>query len=187
MALIRSFSGRSPRIAPSAFVAENATIIGDVDIGPNTSIWFGSVIRADVGLIRIGANCNIQDNAVLHTYEGGMLIEDDVTVGHGAILHGSRVGKACLIGMGAVLLGNSVIGAGCVVAAASLVKENSTIPPGHLAAGNPAEAKKRLEGDAAGFGAYAASYYSTLAKKYESERIDSPPEGSRAPTSHSQA
>ena len=170
MALIRSFGGRSPRIDPSVFVAENATVIGDVDIGPNTSIWFGAVIRADVGPVQIGANCNIQDNAVIHTYEGGLIIEDDVTIGHSAILHGSRIGKRCLIGMGAVLLSNSGIGPGCIVAAGSVVKENCIIPPGHLAAGNPAEAKKRLEGDAAEAGASAASYYSTLAQKYQREQ-----------------
>jgi carbonic anhydrase/acetyltransferase-like protein (isoleucine patch superfamily) len=169
MAIIAPFEGRSPRIAPSAFLAENATLVGDVEIGENTSIWFGAVLRADFGPIRIGANCNIQDNVVAHPedHETGLVLEDDVTVGHSAILHGSRVGKGCLIGMGAILLSGSVIGPGSLVAAGSVVRENSSIPPGYLVAGNPAEAKKPLEGRAARWVAHAASDYAALARKYQ--------------------
>ena len=169
MAIIVPFEGRSPRIAPSAFLAENATLVGDVEIGENTSIWFGAVLRADFGPIRIGANCNIQDNVVAHPedHETGLVLEDDITVGHSAILHGSRVGKGCLIGMGAILLSGSVIGPGSLVAAGSVVRENSSIPPGYLVAGNPAEAKKPLEGRGARWVAHAASDYAALARKYQ--------------------
>jgi carbonic anhydrase/acetyltransferase-like protein (isoleucine patch superfamily) len=169
MAIIVPFEGRSPRIAPSAFLAENATLVGDVEIGENTSIWFGAVLRADFGPIRIGANCNIQDNVVAHPedHETGLVLEDDITVGHSAILHGSRVGKGCLIGMGAILLSGSVIGPGSLVAAGSVVRENSSIPPGYLVAGNPAEAKKTPEGRAARWVAHAASDYAALARKYQ--------------------
>lgn len=171
MPVIVAFQGRSPRIAASAFIAENATIVGDVEIGENASIWFGAVLRADFAPIRIGANCNIQDNVVAHaeSRETGLVLEDDVTVGHSAVLHGTRVGKGALIGMGAILLSGSVIGQGCLVAAGSVVRENCTIPAGYLAAGNPAEPKKPLEGSALRWAAHAASDYVALARKYQTK------------------
>jgi carbonic anhydrase/acetyltransferase-like protein (isoleucine patch superfamily) len=168
MPLIVAFRGVSPRIAASAFVAENATIVGDVEIGENASVWFGAVIRADFAHIRIGANCNIQDNVVAHaeSRQTGLVLEDDVTVGHCAILHGSRIGKGCLIGMGAILLSNSVIGPNSLIAAGSVVRENGVIPGNSVAAGNPAVVKKELEGNAARWVASGADSYARLARYF---------------------
>jgi carbonic anhydrase/acetyltransferase-like protein (isoleucine patch superfamily) len=169
MPLIVPFNGRSPRIAPSAFIAENATIVGDVEIGENSSVWFGAVLRADFGPIRIGAKCNIQDNVVAHAEERetGLVLEDDVTVGHCAILHGARVGRGCLIGMGAILLSRSVIGFGTLIAAGSVVREGCAIPPNSLAGGNPAIIKKALSGNSARWASSAASDYAELARRYD--------------------
>ena len=168
MPLIVAFRGISPRIAASAFIAENATIVGDVEIGENASVWFGAVVRADFAHIRIGANCNLQDNVVAHaeSRETGLVLEDDVTVGHGAILHGSRVGKGCLIGMGAILLSRSVIGANSLIAAGSVVREDAFIPGNSVAAGNPAVVKKELEGSAARWAASGADSYVRLVRQF---------------------
>jgi carbonic anhydrase/acetyltransferase-like protein (isoleucine patch superfamily) len=170
--IIVEFEGRLPRIAASAFIAPNATIVGDVDIADNASIWFGAVLRGDFAPIRIGRNCNIQDNVVAHgeSPEAGLVLEEDVTVGHSAILHGARIEKGCLIGMGAVLLSGSIIGAGSLVAAGSVVREYCKIPPNCLAAGNPAEVKKALQGNAARWAANAADEYAKLARRYNGSR-----------------
>jgi carbonic anhydrase/acetyltransferase-like protein (isoleucine patch superfamily) len=155
--IIVEFEGRSPRIAASAFIAPNATIVGDVEIADDVSIWFGAVLRGDFAPIRIGRNCNIQDNVVAHgeNRETGLVLEEDVTVGHSAIIHGARIEKKCLIGMGAL------------VAAGSVVREHCKIPPNCLAAGNPAEVKKALQGNAARWAANAADDYAKLANRYK--------------------
>ena len=147
-----------PRIAASAFIAPNATIVGDVEIADNVSIWFGAVLRGDFAPICIGRNCNIQDNVVAHaeSRETGLVLNENVTVGHSAILHGELIEKDCLIGMGAILLSGSVIGAGSMVAAGSVVREYCKIPPNCLAAGNPAEVKKALQGNAARWATFPA-------------------------------
>jgi carbonic anhydrase/acetyltransferase-like protein (isoleucine patch superfamily) len=167
--IIVEFEGRSPRIAASAFIAPNATIVGDVEIADDVSIWFGAVLRGDFAPIRIGRNCNIQDNVVAHgeNRETGLVLEEDVTVGHSAIIHGARIEKKCLIGMGAVLLSGSIIGAGSLVAAGSVVREHCKIPPNCLAAGNPAEVKRALQGNAARWAANAADDYAKLANRYK--------------------
>src|SRR5512138_1659308 len=117
MAIIRKFGDKFPQIAESAFIAENATIIGDVEIGPDASIWYGVVLRGDVGAIRIGARSNIQDLTMAHMTGGAFdaIIGEDVVVGHGAILHSCHVGNGALVGMGAILLDDCEIGAGAVV------------------------------------------------------------------------
>ena len=120
--MIHEFAGRLPRIAATAFVAESADIIGDVEIGENASIWFQSVLRGDIEPIRIGANSNIQDGSIVHTMRGSAVVVGDwVTVGHRAILHGCTVESHCLIGMGAVLLNNVRVGEGSIVAAGALI------------------------------------------------------------------
>jgi carbonic anhydrase/acetyltransferase-like protein (isoleucine patch superfamily) len=168
MPIIVELEGRSPRIASSAFIAPNAVLVGDVEIGENTSIWYGAVLRADFAPIRIGRSCNIQDNVVIHgeTVAEGLIVEDRVTVGHGAILHGSWIGAESLIGMGAILLSGSRIGARSFVAAGSVVRERFEVPPHTLAAGNPAVVKKILDGNAADWVARAANDYVELAAKY---------------------
>lgn len=125
--------------AEAAFVAGSASVVGDVVLGRDASIWYGAVIRGDLKGIRIGERSNIQDGAILHvTRELGVDMGEDVTVGHGAILHGCTVERECLIGMGAIILDGALIGEGSIVAAGSLVPERRIVPPGSLVMGTPA-------------------------------------------------
>jgi len=144
--MIVTYKGITPRIHPSVFVAEGAQIIGDVEIGAGSSVWFNAVIRGDVNYIRIGERTNIQDNSVLHvthdTYP--LIIGSDVTVGHGAILHAAVIRDRCLIGMGATVLDDAKVGPYAFVAAGSLVLEHFEVPEGALVAGVPAKVKRML-------------------------------------------
>jgi carbonic anhydrase/acetyltransferase-like protein (isoleucine patch superfamily) len=141
--LIASFLGHTPRIPDSAFVAPTATVVGDVVLGEESSVWYGSVLRGDVGAIRIGRRSNIQDCCILHLTRGGPPIEigDEVTVGHRVILHGATVGDRCLVGMGSVLLDGCVIGEESLVGAGSVVLEGTRVPPRSFLAGVPARLK----------------------------------------------
>jgi carbonic anhydrase/acetyltransferase-like protein (isoleucine patch superfamily) len=139
-----------PRVAGGVFVADNATVIGDVAIAERSSVWFGAVVRADNVPIRIGRGSNIQDQAVLHGSPGCPLtLGDYVTVGHGAKLHGCFIGDCCLIGIGAVILDRVEIGRGSIVGAGSVVLQDQRFPPGSLIVGNPAQIKKTLPGERA--------------------------------------
>lgn len=143
--MIRSLGSLHPVIAPGAFVAENATLAGDVSIGPGCSVWYGAVLRADLAPIRVGAGSNIQDNAVLHLDKAlPCSIGEGVTVGHGAILHGCTVEDHCLIGMGAIVLNGAVIGKHSMVGAGALVTQNTVVPEGSLVLGSPAKVKRPL-------------------------------------------
>lgn len=144
--MILPYKNITPKIPESVFVAPNATVIGDVEIGEDSSIWFNTVIRGDVHKIRIGARTNIQDGCVLHvTYQKySLTLGNEVTVGHGAILHGCVIEEQCLIGMGARVLDGARIGKFSLVAAGSLVREGQEIPPQTLVAGVPAVAKRTL-------------------------------------------
>jgi len=143
--MILEYSGRVPRIAPSAFVADSADIIGDVELGENSSVWFASVLRGDIEPIRVGANSNIQDGSIVHTMLGSpTTVGNWVTVGHRAVLHGCTVEDHCLIGMGAVLLNNVKVGEGSIIAAGALVVEDTVIPPHSLYMGFPARFKRQL-------------------------------------------
>lgn len=147
MALIKSVRGFTPRIGKDSFLADNATIIGDVEIGEGCSIWFGTILRGDVNSIRIGNGVNIQDGSVLHTlYEKSTIeIEDDVSVGHNVTIHGARICRGALIGMGAVVLDHVVVGEGALVAAGSVVLSNTIIEPGSIYAGVPAKFVKKID------------------------------------------
>ncbi|TET32273.1 MAG: gamma carbonic anhydrase family protein [Planctomycetota bacterium] len=137
--------GRLKKTEEGAFVADTASIVGDVELGEGTSIWFGTVLRGDDSTITIGANTSIQDGCVVHPMpDEPIVIEDHCTVGHRAILHARRVGRCCVIGMGSILLGGSEIGEGCIIAAGSVVKVDAKIPPRTLVAGNPGRAIKQL-------------------------------------------
>src|SRR6478609_7393928 len=131
MALILPYGSHLPRLGQGVFVAPNATLIGDVFLDDGASVWFGAVLRGDVGKICIGKRSNIQDLACVHVTQGlsQTLVGADVTVGHGAILHGCVVGDRCLIGMGSILLDNCEIGEGSVVAAGAVVTARTKIPP----------------------------------------------------------
>ena len=145
MAHIISLNGHTPRIHESAFIAPTATIIGDVTIGPESSIFYGCVLRADINAITIGARTNIQDNCVLHVdADAPCTLGDDVTVGHLALIHGTTIGNGTLVGMKAALLSRSSIGAGSLIAAGAVVLEDQHIGDKVLAAGVPATIKREL-------------------------------------------
>ena len=129
---------KNPTISSSAFVADNATVRGDVTLGERSSVFFGAVLRGDRAPITIGSGTNIQDNCVVHVdYDYPVVVGQNVTVGHGAILHGCTVGDGCLIGMHATILNGAVIGDGCLIAAGALVPENMQVPAGSLVIGVP--------------------------------------------------
>lgn len=135
----------SPHIAPTAWVADEAVVIGNVQLDAGASVWFGAVLRGDNELIRIGEGSNVQDGAVLHTDLGFPLhIGKNVTIGHQAMLHGCSVGEGSLIGIQAVILNGAVIGKNCLVAAGAVVKENAVFADGSLIVGAPAEAKRTM-------------------------------------------
>jgi carbonic anhydrase/acetyltransferase-like protein (isoleucine patch superfamily) len=136
---------RVPHVDPSAWVADTATIVGDVTVGPDSSVFYSAVLRADMEAVSVGAGSNIQDGAVLHADPGfPARIGDDVSVGHGAVLHGCTVEEGCLVGMNATVLNGAVIGAGSLVAANALVPEGTVIPPRSLVAGVPGKVRREL-------------------------------------------
>jgi carbonic anhydrase/acetyltransferase-like protein (isoleucine patch superfamily) len=147
MALIKSVRGFEPQIGENSFLAENATIIGDVTMGEGCSIWFNAVLRGDVNSIRIGNNVNIQDGSVIHTlYEKSTVeIGDYVSIGHNVTIHGACIDKYALIGMGATVLDHAKIGEGAIIAAGALVLSNTIVPPHTLWAGVPAKFVKQVE------------------------------------------
>jgi carbonic anhydrase/acetyltransferase-like protein (isoleucine patch superfamily) len=135
--------GKSPSIDDSVWLAPNCTIIGDVKLGAESTVWFGAIVRGDVAAITVGQRVNIQDGAVIHGTFGTSqtVLEDRVSIGHNAIVHGARVCKGALIGMSAVVMDNAVVGEGSVVAAGAVVLEGTEIPPNTLFAGVPAKSK----------------------------------------------
>jgi carbonic anhydrase/acetyltransferase-like protein (isoleucine patch superfamily) len=143
---LRPFKGIFPKLASGVYVADTARVIGDVEIAADASVWFGCVVRGDVGRIRIGARSNIQDLSLLHMSHGlsDTLIGADVTVGHHVVIHGALIGDGALIGMGAVLLDNCEIGAEALVAAGSIVTANTKVPPRTLVLGQPARVVREL-------------------------------------------
>lgn len=144
--IVREFEGKKPRIGERVFLAENAAVIGDVEIGNDCSIWYGTTIRGDVNLIRIGARTNIQDNCTLHVthQQWPTLVAEEVTVGHGAIVHGCTVHRGALIGMGSRVLDGAVVGESALVGAGALVPEGMNVPPRTLVVGVPARVKRPL-------------------------------------------
>jgi len=147
MALIKTVRGYTPEIGDNCYLSENATIIGDVIIGDDCSIWFNTVLRGDVNSIRIGNKVNIQDGAVLHTLYQKSVIEigDNVTIAHNAVIHGAKIASNVLIGIGAIILDHTEIGENSIIAAGSVVLSNSKIEPGSVWGGNPAKKLKDIE------------------------------------------
>jgi len=147
MALIKSVRGFNPQIGKDCYLAENATVVGDVIMGDGCSVWFNAVLRGDVNSIRIGNHVNIQDGSVLHTlYEKSVVeIGDYVSIGHNVTVHGAKINDYALIGMGATLLDYAEVGEGAIVAAGALVLSNTKIPPFTLWAGVPAKFVKNVE------------------------------------------
>jgi carbonic anhydrase/acetyltransferase-like protein (isoleucine patch superfamily) len=172
--LIRSYRGRAPQIAATAYIDPDAVIIGDVQIGEHASVWPGVVIRGDVHFIRIGARTNVQDGSVLHVMrdEHPLILGDDVTIGHGVVLHGCTIESQCLVGMGAIILNGAKIGTGSIVAAGTLVTEGTAVPAGSLFMGHPgkfrractAEDLKTIEEYAQRYVEYAETYRAGVGK-----------------------
>jgi carbonic anhydrase/acetyltransferase-like protein (isoleucine patch superfamily) len=144
--VLRSYRGVSPRVDPSAFVDESAQVIGDVEIGEESSVWMCAVVRGDVNRIRVGRRTNIQDGAIVHVQTGThpTTVGDNVTIGHGAIVHGCTIDDQCLIGMGAIVLNGAHVGSGSIVAAGTLLVEGMRVPPKSLVMGSPGKVKRLL-------------------------------------------
>lgn len=141
--MLLRFGGKVPRDEGAVFVAPNATVLGDVVLGPGSSVWYGAVLRGDDGTLTLGENTNVQDNAVLHCDPGGAVtLGKNVTVGHCALVHGCTVGDGSLIGMHATLLNHCVVGKNCIIGAGALVPEGMVIPDGSVAVGVPARVIK---------------------------------------------
>jgi carbonic anhydrase/acetyltransferase-like protein (isoleucine patch superfamily) len=173
--MILEYRGKRPSIARSAFVAPNAVLIGDVEVGPESSIWFGAVLRGDNGPIRVGARTSVQDNAVIHVSErGGTFIGDDVTIGHCAVMEDCTIERYALIGSNATLLNGCTIGEGSLIAAGSVVGEKASIPARVVAAGAPAKVKKPLEGEAAVWIDVSSEVYVELSRSYLAQGIGIP-------------
>jgi carbonic anhydrase/acetyltransferase-like protein (isoleucine patch superfamily) len=148
--MIKSFKNIQPKIHKTAFVAENAVVIGDVEIGENASVWYNCMLRGDVNFIRIGARTNIQDGTIIHVSRGEKfptIIEDEVTVGHSATVHGCYIETGALIGIGAIVLDGARIGRNSLVAAGSLVTPQTVIPERSFVVGSPARVKRELSGE----------------------------------------
>lgn len=168
MATLRSYGGKSPVIGADTFVAETAVVVGDVEVGERSSLWYGVVLRGDVYHIRIGNECSIQDNTVVHVTSGqhATVVGDRVTVGHNAILHGCQIGDECIIGMGAIVMDRAVVGNNCIVGAGALVTPGTVIPDGQLVIGSPARIKRELNEDERKWVRSSAKHYVQLAQRY---------------------
>ncbi len=170
--MIHSYRGETPNIHETAYIAEGAHVIGDVVVGADASIWFGSVLRGDVNYIRIGARTNIQDLTAIHVNEGTSptIVEDDVTVGHRAILHGCRVRSGSLIGMGAIVLDDAVVEEQAFVAAGAVVSPGTVVPARKLVRGVPARVVRDLTEEELDHLRYSAKVYYDLKNEYRARR-----------------
>lgn len=144
--MLRPYRGTLPRVHPTAYIDDSAQVIGDVEIGEESSVWMAVVIRGDVHRIRIGSRTNVQDGTVVHVMKDAhpTIVGDNVTIGHGAIVHGCTIEDQCLIGMGAILLNGARVGTQSIVAAGTLVVEGAAIPPRSLVMGSPGKVKRLL-------------------------------------------
>lgn len=173
--MIRSFQGITPHLAAGVYVDESAQVIGDVTLGDDSSVWPLTVIRGDVNKIRIGARTNIQDNSCLHvTHDGpytpggvALIVGDEVTVGHGVILHACTIGNRCLIGMGAIVMDKVVLEDECFIAAGTVVPPGKTLKGGWLYRGSPAQPVRELTEKERENLRYSAAHYVRVKNKYQ--------------------
>jgi carbonic anhydrase/acetyltransferase-like protein (isoleucine patch superfamily) len=178
--MIRSFQGISPQIDPSAFIAETAVIIGDVLVGPQSSVWYNVVARGDVNFIRIGSRSNIQDLTMLHVTHrkdaadpgAPLVIGDDVTIGHSVTLHGCTVGNGAFIGMQAIVMDRVMVGEGALVGARALVTEGTVIPPHTLWVGAPAKYKRDLTPEEIAWLKKSPQNYMNYAEQYKDDGLN---------------
>ena len=166
--MIIEYKGKRPNISAKAFIAPTAVIIGDVTIGDEASVWWGAVIRSDQNAnpIVVGARTSIQDNCVLHSGEAPTIIEEDCTIGHGAIMEGPLIRRGAIIGMNVTLLEDTEIGEQALIAAGSVVVPHTKIPPRVLAAGSPAKVKKEISGAALNWIQMGSETYIGLCRSY---------------------
>ena len=170
--MIRPFRGKHPKIHPSAFVVESAQVIGDVEIGEQSSVWFNAVVRGDVFYIRIGNRTNIQDGTVVHVTNGthATILEDEVTVGHNVTLHGCQIERGCLVGMGSIVMDDVRVGAQSIVAAGALISPGTIVPPRSLVMGVPAKVKRPLTAEEVDGLAQYWKNYIEYTEQYKSEQ-----------------
>lgn len=156
------YLGRTPDTARAAFVAANATVLGDVTLGPKSSVWYGCILRGDINSIEIGEGSNVQDGTIVHLADNyGVKVGDYTTIGHAAIIHACEIGNECLIGMGATVLDGAKIGDQCIVGANTLVTQRFVAPPGSMILGSPAKVARPLtEAERAGLRRWAEKYIS---------------------------
>ncbi len=168
MAIIRSYGDKTPVVGDGTFVAETAVLVGDVEIGVRSSIWYGVVLRGDVFHIRVGDEVSLQDNAVVHVTSGqhATVIGNRVTVGHSVVLHGCTIGDGCIIGMGAIVMDRASIARNCIVGAGALVTPGTEIPECTLVIGSPAKPKRSLTADELAWIQSSADHYVELAERY---------------------
>jgi gamma-carbonic anhydrase len=166
--MIRSFNNIFPKVHQTAFVTDDAIVIGDVEIGEDASLWFGSIVRGDVNYIRIGARTNIQDGCVIHVSSRThpTILEEEITVGHRVTLHGCHVERGCLIGIGSILMDGVRVGAQSLVGAGSLLTPGTQISPRSLVLGSPARVKRELTDDELAFLDRSWRNYVELKAKY---------------------
>ena len=175
--MIRSFNGKTPKIADSAFISEAAYIIGDVEIGENSSVWPGAVIRADLGKITIGNNTVIEDNCVVHSGSPSLpptsntIIGDNVIIGHGAVMQGNKIGNNTLISIMSTILHDAEIGDYCIIAAGCVIKEKMIIPEKSFVVGVPAEIKGQISEEQYWWSENSPRIYAELAKMYKKEGL----------------
>ena len=159
--------GKRPKVHPDAYIAPTAVLIGEVEVGAGASVWFGAVLRGDEAAIKVGEGANIQDNAVIHcAHDLPTEIGRNASVGHAAQLEGCIVEEGAVVGMGATMLQRSRLGAGSMLAAGAVLQEGKAIPPGHMAAGVPAEVKKPLDGSSGSWVGITAQHYRDRAVAY---------------------
>lgn len=164
------YKGKQPQIDASVFIAPSATVVGDVTIGENSSVWFGAVVRGDFQPVKIGKNTNIQDNATVHVMTNeSTTIGDEVSIGHNAIVHARRIGNNCLIGMGSIVLGYVEIGDNVVIGAGTMITQHKKIPSNSLVFGTPAQIIRALRDDEIEALRQSAINYSEVAKQYKAE------------------
>lgn len=168
MALILPYRGRHPRLHQSVFLAQDAVVVGDVEVGEGSSLWFKVVVRGDVSWVRIGKETNIQDSAILHVTgpDFPLVIGSGVSIGHGAVVHGCEVGDNCLIGIRAVVLDGAKIGESSIIAAGALVPEGAVIPPNSLVMGVPGKVTRKVGGKGLQRIRDTVEHYRVLVKDY---------------------
>ncbi len=171
MALVRPYGGKAPRVDPDALVLDGSVVVGDVEIGPGASIWFGVTLRGDVHSIRIGARTNVQDQSVVHVTGGThpTVVGDEVTVGHRVVLHGCTVGDRALVGIGAIVLDGAVIEPEAMVGAGAVVPPGMVVPARTLVLGAPARVRRPLTAAAVEHLGASARHYVEYARRYRAE------------------